>query len=280
MWLHGSGTLHISCGCMVQVSFIILCGCMVEVSCVCCVDVWLRYPVCIVWLYVWGTLFIVWLYGWGTLSYTVWLYGWGILCVLCGCMVEVPFLYCKAVWLRYPFYCMAVWLRYPFLYCVAVWLRYHFLYCVALWLRCAVCIVWLYAWGTLFILCGSVDEVCCLYCVAVWLKYPDCIVWLYVLRYLDFRAQTMYCNSVLFLCETSCAFVGIAVYSGLYLFLHPFHFSSNYSLSCFSFDTHNSLSWCHVSQVHRTGNEGLCKYGVTVLFYPNFTAHCWYTMIC
>ena len=65
--------------------------------------------------------------------------------MLCGCMVEVPCLYCVAVCLRYPFYCMAVWLRYPFLYCVAVWLRYHFLYCVALWLRCAVCIVWLYA---------------------------------------------------------------------------------------------------------------------------------------
>jgi hypothetical protein len=56
---------------------------------------------------------------------TVWLYGWNMLFVLCGCMVEAPYIDCMAVWLR-----------------------------------CAVCIVWLYAWGTLF-MCGSVFEVCC-----------------------------------------------------------------------------------------------------------------------
>jgi hypothetical protein len=162
----------------------VLCGCMVEVSCLYSVAVWLSYPVCVCCVAIWLRYPF----------YIVWLYGWGVLFVSCCFMVEEPFLYCVALWLRYPFYCMAVWLRYPFLYCVAVWLMYHFSYCVALCLRCVVCIVWLYAWGTLFILCGSVDEVCCLYCVAVWLKYPDCIVWLYVLRYLDFRAQTMYCN--------------------------------------------------------------------------------------
>lgn len=125
----------------------------------------------------------------------------------------------------------------------------------------------------LFALSGCMLEVPFLYCVALWMRCAVCIVWLYVLRYLDFRAQTMYCNRVVFLCEASHTVFGIAVYSGLCLFLHPFQLSSNYSLSCFSFDTHNSLSWCHVSQVHSTGNEGLCKYGVTVLFFILISLH-------
>jgi len=241
VWLYGWNLLFVVCGCMVEVSFIILCGCMVEVPC------------CIVWLY-----------------------GWSILIVLCGCMVEVSWLYCVGVWLQYPDCIVWVYGWNILIALCGCMVEVSWMYCVAVWLKYPDCIVWLYGWSILIVLCGCMVEVSWLYCVAVWLKYPVCIVWVYVLRYLDFRAQTMYRNRVVFLCEASHAIVGIAGYSGLCLFLHPFQLSSNYSLSYFSLDTHNSLSWCHVSQVHRTGNEGLCKYGVTVLFlYPNFTAQCW-----
>jgi len=71
---------------MVEVSFIILCGCMVELLCLYCVAVWLKCPVCVLWLH-----------------------GSSTLCILCGCMVEVSCLYSVAVWLRYPLlYCVDI----------------------------------------------------------------------------------------------------------------------------------------------------------------------------
>ena len=276
LWLYGWGNLYYIVWMYGWVTLFVLCGWKGKVSCLHCFAVWLRYPVCVVWLHVWGVLFVLCGCVVEVPFFIIWLYCWGTLCVLCGCMVEVSCLYCVAVWLKYPFLLYGCMVEVPFLVlcgcmveipffvlcgsvvevcCVlsGCMLEVPFLYCVALWMRCAVCTVWLYGWSILFVLCGC-----------------------YVLRYLDFRAQTIFCNRVVFLCEASQAVVGITVYSGLCLFLYPFQLSSHYSLSYFSFNTNNFLRWCHVSQVYRPGNEGLCKYGVTILFfYPNFTAPCW-----
>lgn len=82
--------------------------------------------------------------------------------------------------------------------------------CVVVWLRCVDCIVWLYAWGTLFI---------CLYVWGVLFIKCGCMSW-YILT----TELKLYCNRFVFLYESSQASVGIAVYSGLCLFLHPFQF--------------------------------------------------------
>jgi hypothetical protein len=176
---------------------------------------------------------------------------------LCGCMVETTCLYCVTLVEPFCFYCVALWLRHP------------------------VSIVWLYGWDILFVLYGCMGEILFLLCGCMVEASCFCL-WLYGWGICFYCVAE--CPSQLKSCPVTGFYfyvrhpqvsTGEALYSGLCFFLHRFQLPIHYSLSCFSFDVRNFLSWCHVGQGHRTGSEGLHKYCLRILFlYPNFMWHC------